>query len=229
MIERQDREGLRRFQINRLRYLHIWEYTREQRWYDCGDIIEIFSPLQAAYIWLGSKKDNGLTFDGVLNKVHPKGRKNLSRQEIQLRRLAEVEECVRNLDLTPVQYDSVERFISRMEELRCIYFNKCNDAAQEVHRLLAEKNDGREMIDALGTFMNCHDIYLFYDSYWQMKRWAFLMDHTDMVAFNKFWKRQKFGEYSPERIEKRYRMCADFYPRDRGPLPIEIKNRLWPE
>ena len=92
MIERQDREGLRRFQINRLRYLHIWEYTREQRWYDCGDIIEIFSPLQAAYIWLGSKKDNGLTFDGVLNKVHPKGRKNLTRQEIQLHRLAEVEE-----------------------------------------------------------------------------------------------------------------------------------------
>ena len=85
------------------------------------------------------------------------------------------------------------------------------------------------MIDALGAFMNCHDIYLFYDSYWQMKRWAFLMDHTEMVAFNKFWKRQKFGEYSPERIEKRYRMCADFYPRDRGPLPIEIKNRLWPE
>ena len=96
-----------------------------------------------------------------------------------------------------------------------------------MHRLIRERNDGREMTDALGAFMNCHDIYLFYDSYWQMKRWGFLMDHSDMVPLNIFWKRQKFNEYSPERISRRYRMCADFYPKDRGMLEMEIKNTLW--
>lgn len=227
MIETGDIEGLRRFQMNRLRYLHLWEYNREQRWYDCGDIIEIFSPLQAAMIWLGSKERDGLGFDGVLYKVHPEGKENLTQKEIYLRRLAEVEECVENLDLMPEQYDSVENFISRMENLRCIYYNKCNEAAQLVHRLIRERNDGREMTDALGAFMNCHDIYLFYDSYWQMKRWGFLMDHSDMVPLNIFWKRQKFNEYSPERISRRYRMCADFYPKDRGVLEMEIKNTLW--
>lgn len=227
MIERGDSASLRKFQINRLRYLHIWEYNREQRWYDCGDVIEILSPLQAAYIWLGSKKDNGLTFDGVLNKVHPKGLKNLTQQQMQLRRVAEVSECINNMEMSQRQYDSVERFISKMENLRCIYFNKCNDAAQRVHKLLAEKNDGNEMIDALGAFMNFHDIYLFYDSYWQMQRWSYLMDNTDMVALNKFWKRQKFGEYSPERIEKRYKMCASFWPDNRPPLQTINKNRLW--
>ena len=226
MIARGDREGLRQFQINRLRYLHLWEYIREQRWYDCGDIIEFLSPLQAAYIWLGSKKDNGLTFDGILEKIHPKGTKDLSQEEIQVRRAEEVMECAKNLYLTEEQYDSVARFISEMENLRCIWYNKCNQAAQQVHRLMAEKNDGNEMIDALGAFMNYHDVYLFYDSYWQMKRWAFLMDHTDMVALNRFWKKQKYNEYSPVRIEERFRTCAEFYPENRGPLPIIAKNVL---
>jgi hypothetical protein len=114
-----------------------------------------------------------------------------------------------------------------MEHQRCIYYNKCNEAAQEVHRLLAGRNNGREMIDALGAFMNYHDVYLYYDSYWQMKRWSFLMDHTDMVSFNIFWKKQKFNEYSPKRIADRFRMCAEFWPENRKPLEVENKNHNW--
>jgi hypothetical protein len=227
LIGTRDVEGLRRFQINRLRYLHLWEYVREQRWYDCGDVIEIFSPYQAALIWLGSKKDNGMSFDGVLNKIHPKGEKNLSDEEIRERCQKEVEECKKNLTLTKRQFDSIALFITEMEYQRCIYYNKCNEAAQQVHRLLAEKNNGKEMIDALGAFMNFHDVYLFYDSYWQMKRWSFLMDHTDMVSFNDFWKKQKFNEYSPERIKDRFKMCAKFWPENRLPLEVKSKNNNW--
>jgi len=227
MIRTLDVEGLRRFQVNRLRYLHLWEYVREQRWYDCGDVIEIFSPYQAALIWLGSKKDNGMTFDGVLNKIHPKGEKNLTEEEIKQRCEKEVEECRKNLTLSSRQYDSVASFITEMERLRCVFYNKCNDAAQEVHRLLAEKNNGNEMIDALGAFMNFHDVYLFYDSYWQMQRWSFLMDHTEMVSFNEFWKRQKFNEYSPVRISERFKMCAKFWPENRAPLEVKNKNHNW--
>ena len=227
LIETRDIEGLRRFQMNRLRYLHLWEYVREQRWYDCGDVIEILSPYQAALIWLGSKKDNRMSFDGVLNKIHPLGEKNLTSEEIRGRCAAEVAECRRNLKLTPAQDDSVAAFITEMEGLRCAYYNKCNDAAQEVHRLLAVKNNGPEMIDALGAFMNYHDVYLFYDSYWQMKRWAFLMDHVEMVSFNQFWKKQKFNEYSPKRIAERFRMCSEFWPEDRTPLETVNKNHNW--
>jgi hypothetical protein len=227
MISTRDVEGLRRFQINRLRYLHLWEYVREQRWYDCGDVIEIFSPYQAALIWLGSKKDNGMSFDGVLNKIHPKGEKNLTEEEIKDRCRKEVEECKKNLTLTKQQFDSIALFITEMEYQRCIYYNKCNEAAQQVHRLLAKKNNGKEMIDALGAFMNFHDVYLFYDSYWQMKRWSFLMDHTDMVSFNVFWKKQKFNEYSPERIKDRFKMCAKFWPENWLPLEVKSKNNNW--
>lgn len=227
MINARDIEGLRKFQINRLRYLHLWEYVREQRWYDCGDIIELFSPYQAALIWLGSQKDNGMSFNGVLNKIHPKGQKNLTEENIKQRCVKEVEECTKNLTLSKQQFDSVASFITEMENLRCIYYNKCNDAAQEVHRLLAEKNNGNEMIDALGAFMNYHDIYLFYDSYWQMKRWSFLMDHTEMVSFNEFWKKQKFNEYSPKRISQRFKICAEFWPESRKPLEVKNKNNNW--
>lgn len=227
MIAAGDIAGLKRFQLNRLRYMHLWEYVREQRWYDCGDVIEILSPYQAALIWLGSKKDNGMSFDGVLNKIHPRGQPDLTPEEIAKRCKAEVEECRRNLTLTPAQDDSVAAFISAMEAQRCLNYNKCNDAAQEVHHLLAAHNNGREMIDALGAFMNDHDVYLFYDSYWQIKRWSFLMDHTEMISFNRFWKKQKFKEYSPLRIAERFRMCAEFWPENRAPLEVENKNHNW--
>lgn len=227
MIKNKDIEGLRKFQINRLRYLHLWEYVREQRWYDCGDVIEILSPYQAALIWLGSKKDNGMSFDGVLNKEHPKGNKNLTEEEIKNRCKKEVEEIQKNLQLTQQQSDSIAAFISEMEYQRCLNYNKCNDAAQKVHLLLSKKNNGNEMIDALGAFMNYHDVYLFYDSYWQMKRWSFLMDHTDMVSFNVFWKNQKYKEYSPDRVANRFKMCAEFWPENRKPLEVKIKNNNW--
>lgn len=226
MISKNDVEGLRKFQMDRLRYLHLWEYVREQRWYDCGDVIEIFSPYQAALIWLGSKADNGMSFDGVLNKIHPKNEKNLTEEDIKQRCKNEVAECLKNLTLTKQQSDSITAFITDMEYQRCINYNKCNEAAQEVHRLLAQKNNGNEMIDALGAFMNYHDVYLFYDSYWQMKRWSFLMDHTDMVSFNVFWKKQKFNEYSPKRIEERFKMCAEFWPENRPPLEVKSKRNV---
>ena len=227
LIEAKDVPGLTRFQLNRLRYLHLWEYVREQRWYDCGDVIEVLSPYQAALIWLGSKQDNRMSFDGVLNKIHPKGEKDLTEEEIRERCRKEVEECRKNLTLSKAQDDSVAAFITEMEHRRCVYYNKCNDAAQEVHRLLAARNNGREMIDALGAFMNYHDVYLYYDSYWQMKRWSFLMDHTEMVSFNIFWKKQKFNEYSPKRIADRFKMCAEFWPENRKPLEVENKNHNW--
>ena len=227
LIAQKNVLGLKRFQKNRLKYLHLWEYVREQRWYDCGDIIEIMSPLQAAYIWLGSKKHNGLSFDGVLYKIHPRGNMNLTQEEIQFRRAKEVMECIGNLNLSEEQYNAVETFISMQENLRCIYYNKCNDAAQIVHRLIDEKNDGKEMIDALGSFMNYHDMYLFYDSYWQMSRWSFLMDHTDQINFNKFWKKQKYNEYAPTRIQRRFDECAKYWPESRKGLDINSKNIFW--
>ncbi|GHV58676.1 hypothetical protein FACS1894182_11540 [Bacteroidia bacterium] len=227
LIEKKDTAGLKNFQKDRLRWLHLWEYVREQRWYDCGDIIEFLSPLQAAYIWLGSKEHNGLSFDGILYKIHPKGTKNLTQEEIQLRRANEVIECIKNLDLMELQFDAVSAFISEQENLRCIYYNKCNEAAQRVHELLALKNNGNEMIDALGEFMNYHDVYLFYDSYWQMQRWVFLMDHTDQVSLNVFWKKQKYGEYSPDRIRKRFEECVKYWPENRPPLQVSIENKCW--
>ncbi|MBB4035456.1 hypothetical protein GGR21_001349 [Dysgonomonas hofstadii] len=227
LIDRKDIAGLKKFQKDRLKYLHLWEYVREQRWYDCGDIIEVMSPLQAAYIWLGSKKYNRLSFDGILYKIHPRGNKNLTQEEIQLRRVKEIMECIDNLNLSEEQYNDVETFISMQENLRCIYYNKCNDAAQLVHRLIDEKNDKKEMIDALGAFMNYHDIYLFYDSYWQMLRWSFLMDHTNQVDFNKFWKKQKYNEYAPARIQKRFDECAKYWPESGQRLEVKNKNTFW--
>jgi len=227
LIEKRDAVGLKKFQKDRLRWLHLWEYVREQRWYDCGDIIEFLSPFQAACIWLGSKEYNGLSFDGILYDVHPKGAKDLTQKEIQLRIANEVIECVNNLDLTQEQFDAVAPFISEQENLRCIYYNKCNEAAQEVHRLLKAKNNGNEMIDALSAFMNYHDMYLFYDSYWQMQRWIFLMDHTDQVSFNVFWKKQKYKEYAPDRIKKRFEESSSYWPENRPPLEVTIKNKYW--
>lgn len=227
MIEEDDIEGMRRFQINRLRYLHIWEYNREQRWYDCGDIIEYLSPLQAAYIWLGSKQYDSLTFDGVLYKVHPRGKEDLTEEDIKVRIEKEVKECLDNLEMNPEQAVKVTEFIRESERLRCEYYNRCNAAARKVFRLLDANDDGPAMVDALGEFMNFHDIYLFYDSYWQMYRWSFLMDNVDLASLCRFWKAQKYNEYSPARIEKRYKVCQEFYPEYRGKLEIVNLNHCF--
>lgn len=220
-------DALLQWQVNRLRYLHIWEYVREQRWYDCGDIIENLSPYQAALIWLGSKKDNGMIIDGVLNKIHPKGQKNLTPEQIIARMDAEWEEINSKVPMNSIQREHVKPFIREMERLRCENYNVCNTAAQEVHTLLARKESGRAMIDALGAFMNWHDIYLFYDSYFQIQRCAFLLDNTDPAAFTAFWKQQKFGEYNPDRVLKRFKRAQTYWPENRPPLEVVNKNNAW--
>lgn len=227
MMASGDIEGLRRWHTDRLRYLHLWEYIREQRWYDCGDLIEHFSPRQAALLWLGSRVDNGMTIDGILNKIHPKGTKNLTEADIASRMDKEWNEIDGKVKMTPEQKALVEPFIREMERLRCLNYNICNDYAQQVHALLASGNDGTAMIDALGGFMNYHDIYLYYDSYYQIKRCAFLLDNTDLVSFTAFWKQQKFGEYSPRRITNRFRSSVEYWPEDRTPIAVENKNIYW--
>ena len=85
----------------------------------------------------------------------------------------------------------------------------------------------KEMIDALGAYVNNHRAMLFYDSFFPMKRWAFLMDNTDIVAFTRFWQKKKINEFTPERIGRRFRICQRFYPEDRKPLEIINKNHHW--
>lgn len=213
MIAARDTAGLKKFQKDRLRYLHKWEYIREQRWYDCGDIIEWLEPFQAACIWMGSSELTGQSFKGILqNSAVRNGLEQLTDREIQERRLAEVKECVENLNLTQEQYEAVEKFISRAEYERCLWFNRYLVSVSELYKLLRARDNGPMMIDALSEFMNCHDMFLFYDSYWQMYRWTFLMDNVDMVDLNIFWKKQKFGEYSPQRIRKRFEESLEYWP-----------------
>lgn len=226
MIANRDYDGLRQFQLNRLRYLHIWEHIRGQRWYMTGDIMEFLSPLQAAYLWLGSMENNGLTFNAILG-AHPKGRANDSQRDIQLRRTRRVAQLAENLTLTEDQFNVIERHISHVTDRRTFYRNKCNMAAQAVHRLMAEKNDGREMFEALGRFMIYHHIYLYYDSFWQMKNWPLLNDIACPVELAIFWRRQKYREYSPARMQRRFEACARFFPEAYGPLEIKIRNTLW--
>lgn len=227
LIASDDRDGLYRWHVNRLKYLHLWEYVREQRWYDCGDLIEHLSPYQAALIWLGSKEENGLLTDGILNKVHPRGEKNLTDSEIESRAGKEWNEIRSKVRMSAEQQAIVKPFIEEAERLRCQNYNICNTAAQRVHELLALQDNSSAMIDALGTFMNWHDIYLYYDSYYQIYRCSFLLEHTDLASFTAFWKEQKYNEYAPDRILSRFQDAATFWPENRAPLSIENKNNYW--
>jgi len=227
LIAAKDVDALKKWQINRLKYLHLWEYIREQRWYDCGDIIEHLSPYQAALIWLGSSKDDGMITNGVLTNVHPKGRESLSEQDISNRMNNEWKEINSKVKMTAEQQKVVEPFIREMERKRCENYNICNNAAQSVHQLIANKDNSKAMIDALSLFMNWHDVYLYYDSYWQIKRFVFLLDNTDMVSLCTLWKEQKYNEYSPSRMIDRYQAVKKYWPEDRPAIQIENKNKFW--
>ena len=129
--------------------------------------------------------------------------------------------------MTTEQQKVVEPFIREMERKRCENYNICNNAAQSVHQLIANKDNSKAMIDALSLFMNWHDVYLYYDSYWQIKRFVFLLDHTDMVSLCAFWKEQKYNEYSPSRMIGRYQEVKKYWPEDRPAIQIENKNKFW--
>ena len=227
LIAADDRAGLLRWHADRLKYMHLWEYVREQRWYDCGDIIEVLSPRQAALIWLGSKQDDGLLTDGILTGVHPGGTANLTDKEIENRISREWSEIRGKVRMTSEQQAVVKPFIEQADRQRCNNYNICNTAAQRVRQLLTAGDDSRNMIDALSTFMNWHDVYLYYDSYYQIYRCSVLLENTDPASFTTFWKEQKYDEYAPARITSRFETAASFWPEDREPLRIENKNNYW--
>ncbi|UCE49507.1 MAG: DNRLRE domain-containing protein [Phycisphaerales bacterium] len=217
LIQNKDVKGLKEWHKARLRYAHVWEYNKEQRWYETGDVIEILSPYQAALIWLRKNKDvSGI--NGILAKYHI-GRPNLTRSDIDKRVKRELEEINDNLDLTPSRRKVIEPFIERQERTRNHYFNLCNAAAQDVFALLDQKKNGVEMIDALGRFMIYHDKYLYHDSQYQMVRWPVLMDNSDIIKYTLYWKKQKYGEYAPDRMQRRWDDIIKYWP-ETWPLPV---------
>ncbi|MGC9342925.1 MAG: DNRLRE domain-containing protein [Bacteroidales bacterium] len=215
LIENNDKKGLKEWHKARLRYAHVWEYCKEQRWYETGDVVEILSPYQAALIWLRTDKETS-GIDGILTKHHI-GKEQMTEEDIDKRVKRELKQINDNLALTPLQKSIIEPFIEREERTRNHYWNLCNAAAQDVFELLDEKNNGSKMIDALGRFMIYHDKYLYHDSQYQMVRWPVLMENSDIINFTLYWKKQKYGEYAPDRIQRRWNDVIRYWPENWDP------------
>lgn len=210
MIAANDVIGLRKFHLFRQRCHHVWEYNKENQWYESGDVIEILSPYQAALIWCRSKEDSG-GWDGILTNLMG-DHLLLSEADIEYRVTREVNLVANRLELTADQLAIIGPVIAQEERTRCEYFNLCKLAIEEVQQLILEENNGPEIIDALSRAMVYHDIFLYHDSFFGGTRWPVIMDNSDMVKYTTWWIDSKYGEFSPDRIGNRWNEVLRYWP-----------------
>jgi hypothetical protein len=83
-----------------------------------------------------------------------------------------------------------------------------------------------KMKNALGRFMIYHDKYLFHDSQYQMVRWPVIMDNSEIVNYSLYWKEQKYGKYTPDRIQRRWDDIVDYWQEDcKKPFNPNLKKK----
>ena len=210
LIQNNDVTELRKFHEARQRYHHVWEYIKEQRWYESGDVIEVLSPYQAGLLWC--RNDEEISgWNGILTSLM-ENYPYLSEADIDARVAGEVALVESQLELTPAQAAIISPVIAQEERTRCEYFNKCKLAIGEVQQLIEQKNNGSEMIDALSRAMVNHDIFLYHDSFFGGTRWSVIMDNADMVKYTEWWIDSKYDEFSPSRISNRWDDVLEYWP-----------------
>lgn len=203
VIKQGDQARARQIMDDFMKYMMVFDYARDQNWYDSGPTADVLSPLQIAQFFVKSgekSSDNGVHGiysqydDGRWSAAGPDSDSVEAAIQAQLKTIRE------RLKPTPEQYAKIETVIRQNMPLEKRHAAVLKESIDKVRKLIAQRTDGVEMLEALRAMFFNHRLFLIHQSLFSMPKYSVLMDNGDILAYTQWYYEVRHGQYSHERI-----------------------------
>ncbi|MDB5232401.1 MAG: hypothetical protein JWN76_3206 [Chitinophagaceae bacterium] len=221
-----DAEACKRVMMENQTAWHIWEYVKEQNWYEAGNVVDdIFTPYQMAFLFANRiKKKNG-DYSGIWSVYDRNGNWDRKTPETLEKIVkAQVEKFTSMSGITAAGFKKVESRLRNYILLENQAMDSVKTALDEIYKLLDAGKDSHALFDAMCRMGVYHDRMLFFQSIFGLPRLKLRYEAGgDPVEIASSWVKLKYGEYRMDRIQKRAEVCEHYWPTTAGIIMPPIK------
>ncbi len=211
VISRGDKERARQIMDDCMRYLMVYDYGRDQIWYDSGPTADVLSPLQIARFFVKAEDAGGKKGARGIYSQNDDGRWGKSSPaDIESAIQAQLKEIQAQLKPTPEQYANIETVIRHNMPLEFFHGAELKHSLELVQRLIAQENDGVEMLRALRGMFFHHRMFLIHQSLFSMPKYSALMENGDIIGYAQWFYKKRVGQYNHERVGRQLAAATRF-------------------
>ena len=233
VIAAGDRTRARRIMEDFMKYMMVFDYARDQNWYDSGPTADVLSPLQIAQFFVKSddkSADNGVHGiysqydDGRWSENGSDSDSTEAAVQSQLKTIRE------RLKPTPAQMAKIESVIRENMPQEKLHAAELKKNLDTVRKLIAQHTDGVEMLQALRGMFFHHRLFLIHQSLFSMPKYSVLMENSDMLEYAQWFYEVRHGQYSHDRIGRQLEAATRFMWRPSGHQEAEyadFQNCRW--
>ena len=194
---------------------HIWEYTKEQNWYEAGNVVdEVLTPYQMAFLFANRiKKSNG-NFSGIWSVYDRNGNwDKLSPDGLESNIKVQTDKFVSMSGITPEGLQKVNKKLREYIIIENQSKDSVKTALEELYKLLDTGKDSPALFDAMCRMGVYHDRMLFFQSIFGLPRLKLRYEAGgNPVAIAESWVKLKRGEYRMDRIQNRADISRKYWP-----------------
>lgn len=214
-VKERNAEACKRVMMENQTAWHVWEYVKEQNWYEAGNVVdEVLTPLQMAFLFANRVKKKNGDNSGIWSVYDRNGNwdhKTPAMLEKNIK--AQIEKFTNMSGITSEGLQKVEARLRNYILLENQAMDSVKTALDEIYGLLEAGKDSHELFDAMCRMGVYHDRMLFFQSIFGLPRLKLRFEAGgDPVEIAASWVKLKYGEYRMDRIEKRAEICRHYWP-----------------
>ncbi|HTB82268.1 MAG TPA: DNRLRE domain-containing protein [Candidatus Sulfotelmatobacter sp.] len=205
VVARGDRKQARQIMEDFMKYMMVFDYARDQNWYDSGPTADVLSPLQVAKFFVKEGGDDTgahAIYSGI-DAQSKNGRwDDSSPAAINSQIEAQLDTIKHRLNPTAEQFAAIKMVVTTNMSLEYYHAGELKKSLSLVRQLIAEGNDGEEMLKALRSMFFHHRMFLIHQSLFSMPKYSVLIDNGDILGYAQWFYDVREKQYSRSRIDK---------------------------
>lgn len=200
VVARGDRPRARQIMDDCMKYLMVYDYGRDQIWYDSGPAADILSPLQVAKFFARDNESGKTGSRGIYSQYDDGRWDESSDQKARAELDAQLEEIKKQLHPTPAEFAKIEPVIASEMALERMHRTELKKCLGRVQKLIEQRNDGAEMLQALRGMFFHHRMFLIHQSLFSMPKYSVLLENGDAIGYAEWFYKKRVGQYNHERV-----------------------------
>jgi Carbohydrate binding module (family 35) len=204
VVARGDRQRARQIMEDFMKDMMVFDYARDQNWYDSGPTADVLSPLQVAKFFVKDGGDDAgahAIYAGIDSQSQNGRWDDSSSVAINAQIIAQLEVIKKRLNPTTEQYAAIESMLRTNMPLEFYYAGELKKSLNLVHQLVAKETDGVEMLKALRSMFFNHRMFLIHQSVFSMPKYSVLIDNGDILGYLQWFYDVREKQYSRARID----------------------------
>jgi len=205
VVARGDKQRARQIMEDFMKDMMVFDYARDQIWYDSSPTAEFLSPLQVAKFFVKDADDTKgahAIYSGIDSDTRSGRWDDCSAETIESRVKAQLELIKERLKPTAKQCEAIETVIRTNMPLEFHHAIELKKSLALVHRLISSETDGLEMLKAIRGMFFHHRMFLIHQSLFSMPKYSVLIENGDILGYAKWMYDVREKQYSPGRVAR---------------------------